>query len=330
MRAHSRAETTPWQPADEARFGPYVVHEWLGEGGLSVVHRALNSDDQREVALKRLAAAHASDWQLVDAFLHEAQLVTQLDHPNIASVYEYGKRGGQFYSAVELVRGATLAAVAKQSHSAAGAIPVGVVVEIALQLCDVLEYLHARSPSVVHGGIAPTNLMVSRGGRVKMIDFGIASLAARRKTRGGGKLALAYVAPEAVFGERDARGDLFALGVVAHELLTGKPLFHAASEAAAVHNVCTRHISPPSRFAPSVSRELDDIVLTALQRDPAQRWQSAAAMRVALAAVADDLGGRARLVQHVRDWLAWAFSQQPLRDSRVLHALDAIERAYEE
>jgi eukaryotic-like serine/threonine-protein kinase len=332
VRATSRAETEPWARASDDRFGPYVVHEELGAGGLSAVHRAVDTRDSgtREIALKRLRAELAGEWQLVDAFLYEAQLASQLHHPHVARAYEYGKHDGTFYAAVELVRGATLAAIVRQSRSAAGAIPAGVVVEIMLQLCDALEHLHSCSPAIVHRGLAPANVMVSRHGRVKLIDFGIASTAARRQPRRGViHGALAYVAPEAVFGKIDARGDLFAAGAIAHELLAGKPLFAGASEAATVHNVCSRLVPPPSRFAPAITRELDDIVLTALQRDPEQRWQSAAAMRFALGEVARELGGRDRLAQQVRDWLGWAFARPPRHDTKVVRLIDSIERAYE-
>ncbi|MGE5182123.1 MAG: serine/threonine-protein kinase [Acidobacteriota bacterium] len=334
MRAHSRAETTPWEPSRGERFGPYEVHEELGGGGLSVVHRAIDTrlTGPHELALKRLRDGLSGRWELVDAFLYEAQLASQLRHPHVARVYAYGKLDGQFYAAVELVRGATLAQIVRQSRAAAGAIPVGIVVELMLQLCDALDHLHTSEPAIVHRGVAPANLMVGRDGRLKLIDFGIASTAARRQIgRGATKDALAYVAPEAVFGKVDARGDLFAAGVIAHELLSSRPLFHGASEAATVHNVCTRIVPPPSRFAPSVSRELDDIVLTALQRDPGARWQSAAAMRFALGEIARELGGRTQLAAQVAEWLEWAFARRPRRDrTRIVKMIDAIEQAYDD
>ncbi len=183
VRAHSRAETTPWERPGDERFGPYEVHEELGGGGLSVVHRAIDTrlGGSHELALKRLREGLSGQWQLVDAFLYEAQLASQLHHPCVARVYAYGKLEGRFYAAVELVRGATLAQIVRQSRSAAGAIPVGVVVELMLQLCDALDHLHTLEPAIVHRGVAPANLMVSRDGRLKMIDFGIASTAARRQ-----------------------------------------------------------------------------------------------------------------------------------------------------
>src|SRR5215471_6570363 len=114
MRALSRAETEPWQ----REFGPFAVHELLGDRGLATVHRAIY--DGHEVALKRLHARFAGDWELVDAFLYEAQLASQLHHPRIARTYVLGKHDGTFYAASELVRGAPLDAIVRQSRRAAG------------------------------------------------------------------------------------------------------------------------------------------------------------------------------------------------------------------
>ncbi len=323
MRALSRAETEPWQR--DTRFGPYEVHELLGDRGLASVHRATR--DGREVALKRLHARFAGEWELVDTFLHEAQLARQLNHPRIARTYDLGKHDGTFYAAGALVRGAPLDAIVRQSRRAAGAIPVHVVIEILIQLCEVLEHLHAATPRIVLRGLPPDTVTIARDGCVKLIGLPFARTAARRTQHRG---ALAYISPETVAGETDPRGDLFALGAIAHELLVGRPLFAGASEVATVHNVCTRLVAPPSRSAAGVSRELDDIVLTALHRDPDRRWQNASAMARALREVAREHGDRAELVQEVAEWMGWAFARKPRRDStKVLRLLDSIERAYE-
>jgi serine/threonine-protein kinase len=273
-------------------FGPYVVYEQLGRGGLSTVHRA--SEGVRDVALKRLHADFDTERELVEAFLREARLASELSHPHVARTLAFGKLDGTYYAACELVLGPTLRDVFRQCRSAAGAVPVGVAVELLLQLTDVLAYLHG-APRIVYRAITAENVMLSRAGRVKLIDFGIARAAG------------------SVFDPRD---DLFALGAVAHELLAGRRL--DASEA----------MQPPSRWAPDVSRALDDIVLAALERDREQRWQTAVAMHAALTGVAKELGGRLRLAQLVREWLTWAFARKPRKDSPVVRDLIAsIERA---
>jgi serine/threonine protein kinase len=133
---------------------------------------------------------------------------------------------------------------------------------------------------------------------------------------------LGYVAPECGEGRLDARADLFAVGVIAHELLTGKRLFAGPTDFALVRSVREAPIPPPSRANPQVTRDLDDIVTVALQRDPDLRWQNAAAMRFALCA----LGPRAD-ADEIRDWAEWAFRRQPRRDTLwIKQMLDAIER----
>ena len=274
-------------------FGPYVVYEPLGKGGLSTVHRA--SEGVREVALKRLHADFETERELVEAFLREARLANELSHPHVARTFAFGKLDGTYYAACELVLGPTLTHVFRQSRSAAGAIPIGVAVELLLQLTDVLSYLHG-TPRIVYRGVSAENVMLSRAGRVKLIDFGIARPAG------------------SVFDPRD---DLFALGALAHELVTGWRLGE------------NELVQPPSRWAPDVPPALDDIVLAALEREREQRWQSAAAMHAALTGVAKELGGRLRLAQLVRDWLAWAFARKPRKDSpRVRELIASIERAY--
>jgi serine/threonine-protein kinase len=328
MRANSRAETEPFERGQE-RFGPYLVQERIDDRGLATVHRAVDTrlDETHELALKRLHGGFASEWELVDAFLHEAKLASQLNHPHIAATYSFGKIEGTFYAATELVRGPTLDAIIRQSRSAAGAIPVEVVVELMIQLCEALHHLHGATPTIIHRGLAPATMMVSREGHLKLTDLGLAKTAARRATRRGVlKGTIAYIAPESVTGDIDPRGDLFAVGAIAHELLVGRPLFAAASEVATVHNVCTKVVAPPSRSAPNIPRELDHVVLTALQRDPADRWQCAADLVSALRPFARERGGRAWLVQRVREWLNWAFERKPRHDSsgmlRLLESLD--------
>ncbi|MEO7093551.1 MAG: protein kinase, partial [Polyangiales bacterium] len=166
---------------------------------------------------------------------------------------------------------------------------------------------------------------VANNGRVKLIDFGIAKAARSRVQTAAGTIKgkLAYVAPEYTYGKLDARADLFAVGAVAHEMLTGHRLFAAATEIATIQNVRQLVIAPPSRHDRKVTRDLDDIVLTALQRDPDQRWQNAAAMGRALRGVADEIG---RVdAREILRWVEWAFTREPWSESGVGRILDTLE-----
>jgi serine/threonine-protein kinase len=346
MRASTRATTEVWNrearpPSNEnietgEAFGPYVVYESLGAGGMASVHRAAVRFDAgfgKSIALKRLRPQLAADAAFASAFVREAELATKLRHDHIVQTYAHGVIGDTYYLAMELVPGPTLKQIMQQSRSAAGAIPIPVVIEILIQLCDALAYLHnarddrGRPLSIIHRDVSPANVIVSSSGVVKLIDFGIAKDASpRARTRNGivkGKLG--YVAPEYTFGRLDSRADLFAVGVIAHELLTGQPLFEDATKYDTLCNLREKPIHPPSRLVPQISRELDDIVLTALQRDPALRWQNAAAMRFALREVARELGGGGPAA--IRAWATWAFAREPRRDTTKLERMiDALER----
>ncbi|MFN0247424.1 MAG: serine/threonine protein kinase [Kofleriaceae bacterium] len=323
----------------DERFGPYTVHEALGEGGMASVHRAERDGWERNgqrapIALKRLFRELSEDSQFVEGFLQEARLAKLLDHPNIARSYEHGKIDGQYFMAMEYVPGPTLRAAMIQSRTAAGAIPVRIVVEILTQLCDALAHAHdlrderGRSLGLVHRDVTPANIILSTGGSVKLIDFGIAKAAhSRVQTQAGyikGKVS--YLAPEYTRGRLDHRADLFAVGVIAHEMLTGRRLFDGETQGSVVVKVRDLAIHPPSHHDPQIPHELDDIVMLALQRDPARRWQNGSAMRNALANVARQLGSPVT-GKELRTWVEWAFTREPWRDSFVGELVDRFDTA---
>lgn len=322
---------------EDERFGPYTVHESLGEGGMASVHRAERDGWQRNgqrapIALKRLFRELSQDSQFVEGFLQEARLAKMLDHPNIARSYEHGKIDDQYFMAMEYVPGPTLRAVMIQSRTAAGAIPVRIVVEILTQLCDALAHAHdlrdekRRPLGLVHRDVTPANIILSTDGVVKLIDFGIAKAARSRVQTQAGyiKGKVSYVAPEYTHGRLDHRADLFAVGVIAHEMLTGRRLFDGETQGSVIVKVRDLAIHPPSHHDPQIPHELDDIVMLALQRDPDKRWQNAAAMRTALQNVARQLGkpvtGRELLT-----WIEWAFTREPWRDSFVGKIVDRFD-----
>jgi len=296
------------------KFGPYEIYEQLGEGGMARVHRAemIGAEGFRKaVALKRMRTTMSEDPDFVTAFIHEGQLIGRIKHGNIAQAYELGKIDGVYYIAMEFVPGPTLAQILGAARRGAGALPVPIILEILIQLCDALEHAHelrddsGKSLNLIHRDVSPMNVIVSRAGTAKLIDFGIAKVRnSRIETQAGiikGKHA--YVAPEYTLGTGlDRRVDLWGLGVVAHEMITGRRLFLGETEADTIRNVRVMTIPPPSRTVANVSPELDDIVMTALQRDPDQRWQNAGAMRAALTAEARRMRAVVSGAQ-IRDWI---------------------------
>ncbi|MGE0399619.1 MAG: serine/threonine protein kinase [Kofleriaceae bacterium] len=306
------------------RWGSYEIYEELGSGGIATVHLAKTRAVKNPVALKRLHPHLANNRQLVGQFIDESRLARHLLHPGIARVYEFGKLRGTYFIAFEFVPGPTLLQLKEHCREYVGLVPTMVVCEIVYQLCDALEHAHSRKNElglplgIVHRDVSPANVILSTTGQVKLIDFGLAKTqqSSVQSQAGVIKGKLNYVAPEYLSGKLDARCDLWALGVVMYELLTGKRLFDAPEQGEILDRVRTMPIPPPSQVNPDVPRELDDIVLTALQRDPNKRWQTAGAMRDAIGSVA---AGRLTQKQFV-SWIEWAFAQkEPLRreDSAV-------------
>ena len=276
------------------RFGPYVIHECLGTGGMATVHRAtldIGGGMVREVALKRMLPQFVDDKLFVADFVREAKIAAQLRHPNIVSVLELGREGTRYFMAMELVRGRPLHTFMHWMHAGKQAAPVGVVATILIELCDALDYAanavddHGESLQIVHRDLTPSNLIVTEDGHVKIIDFGVAkSVSAQFRTNSGlvkGKLG--YMSPEAVSGHPlDHRSDLFSIGVVGWELLAGRRLFKGSDEIEVIRRIREGELHPPSTFNPAVPRDVDALVLRALARSREQRWPSAAQLRTAL------------------------------------------------
>jgi serine/threonine protein kinase len=316
------------------RFGSYEIYEELGAGGLASVHLARSRAIKNPVALKRLYPHVAGVRELVESFIDEARLARYLRHPGIARVYEFGRIKGTYFIAFEFVPGPTLQQLQRQCAAHVGLIPVPVVLEIGYQLCDALDHAHnlcdehGQPLRIVHRDVSPSNVIVSSSGQVKLIDFGLAKTkqSTVQSQVGVIKGKVNYVAPEYILGRLDARCDLWAVGVVLHELLTGRRLFNDPDNLATLERVRSLPIPAPSRMNPDVPPDVDRIVLTALERDPARRWQSAAAMRVAL----ERHASRRLTPQQLVIWLEWAFSQkQPLPEehSSVSALYEIIESA---
>ena len=316
------------------RFGSYEIYEELGSGGLAAVHLARSRAIKNPVALKRMYPHVAKVRELVGSFIDEARLARYLRHPGIARVYEFGRlQAFYFHQRSNSFPGPTLQQLQSRCIEHVGRIPTAVVLEIMYQLCDALDHAHNQRNElglplgIVHRDVSPSNVIVSNAGQVKLIDFGLAKTKQNSVQSQAGTLKgkLNYIAPEYLTaGKLDARCDLWALGVVVYELLTGQRLFDAPEQGTILERVRTMTIPAPSRANPEVPREVDEIVLRALARDPDKRWQRAADMRDAIGYHA---AGRLTPKQFVT-WVEWAFSQkQPLRreDSGVSALYEIIQ-----
>ncbi len=283
---------------------------------MATVHRAKKrgiEGFERVVALKRLLPHQADDEAFVRSFIREARLASHLQHANIVHIHDLGKVGPIYYIAMEYVRGRDLRHILKQARFAAGPPPLPMILSILWSLCDALEYAHTlrdedgQPLGLVHRDVSPSNLIIAHDGHLKVIDFGIAGAQAvgLRTQTGLVKGKFAYMAPEIAAGQPyDRRSDLFSVGIIAWELLCARPLFAAPTEYQTIDRVRRLQVPPPSQLNPLCPTELDQIVLTALAREPDARWQSAAAVRRAI----DGLGAYRATTREMADWVDWAFS----------------------
>jgi eukaryotic-like serine/threonine-protein kinase len=265
--------------------GRYALGAMLGAGGMAQVYRARDRVLQRTVAVKVLSSPYDQDPDLVVRFGREARAAAALSHPNIVAVFDSRSDGGVHYLVMEYVDGGTLAALLRRE----GALAPGRAVGIARAVCQALAAAHALW--LVHRDITPGNVLVSSAGMVKVADFGIAKLAAEATLTGDGMLlgTAAYLSPEQAQGRPvDARSDLYALGCVLYELVTGAPPFAGDNPVAVASRQVTEQPEPPSRRNPRVGAALEAVVLTALAKQPTDRHQTASAMAQDLARVTDD------------------------------------------
>lgn len=272
--------------AEGERFGAYTVYECLGAGGMATVHRAsieLESDETREVALKRLLPQFASDKQFVDDFIREGKLAAELQHPNIVRILELGRIGRTYFIAMDLVHGRPLISIMRKAFVKRMSAPIGVVLALMAELCDALE--HAHDAQIVHRDLTPSNLIVTDDGHLKIIDFGVAkALVGNLQTSSGlAKGKLGYMSSEAIAGKQlDTRADIFSAGIVMWELLATRRLFKGKNEYEVIVQIREGLVAAPSQHNPECPRDLDQIVLIALAKSREDRWSSAGEMRDAI------------------------------------------------
>ena len=323
-------------------FGPYVVYERLGVGGMATVHRAKKrgiAGFERGVALKRMLPHLAEDAEFINSFVREAKLASMLVHPNIAQIYDFGRVGSVYFIAMEHVDGFDVRKMLRYSNRHKEPLPLNVVMSILCELCDALEYAHTfvdehgTPQGIVHRDVSPSNLIVAQSGHLKVIDFGIAKANVRQLHTESGRVKgkLGYMSPEAVSGRAFGPvSDVFSAGVVAHELLTAHPLFSAKTDYDTLIRIHEAEIPPPSRRNPSVPAALDDLVLAALARDAERRLQTAGAFRQGLEYVAEQAGIRfsARDVAEWRARIATTEDPWGSRTSLPNVSSSAVSRAF--
>ena len=270
----------------------YRLVEKLGSGGMGDVYRAEDGLLQRQIALKILSPARAAELQNLERFKHEARSVAALNHPSVVTIYSVEEHEGLHFLTMELVQGQTLTGLIQP-----GGMPLRRLVEIALPLAEALEAAHEQG--IVHRDLKPDNIMLSRDGRVKVLDFGIAK-SARQVTLVDGQprrdvtltqagLIIgtpAYMSPEQIVGEAvDHRADLFTFGVLVYEMATGQRPFPGSTASEVFPAVLRDTPPPPSSVNPQIPAVVDELIADCLQKDPDRRVQTAGILRERLQAL---------------------------------------------
>jgi eukaryotic-like serine/threonine-protein kinase len=286
------------EPVEAERvLGRYVLEERLAVGGMAEIFRARDAtpqSDGRRLVVKRLLPQLAAEPSFVEQFLHEARVSAQLVHPNVVAVLDVGEWEGDWFLALEYVHGLDLHRLLARSLKHGEAIPWPLAVRVLHDAALGLGHAHAatgrdgRPLGLIHRDISLRNVMVSTEGVTKVLDFGIARAADRpgRTRVGTVKGTVGYISPEQLRGEpATPASDQFALGVVAWELLAGRPLFSADTQGEVMRLVLEQRVGPPSDFAPGLPGAVDAAVLRMLQRSPDGRYPGCQAVAEALAEV---------------------------------------------
>ena len=284
------------------RFGQYTLLDKIAAGGMAEVWKARMSGVegfQKTVAIKKILPHMTDNSEFVGMFIDEAKLAAQLSHPNIVHIYDLGKIGRDYYIAMEYVDGKDLRSLMNAGRRKGVRLPLGLALFIGARLASALDYAHRKRDfndkemGLVHRDVSPQNVLLSMEGDVKLCDFGIAKAVSKagQTQMGALKGKLQYMSPEQAWGRAvDARSDIFSLGAVVYEMLTGDRLFTGDTEISVLESVRQGQIRSTRQTDPSIPVEVDEIVSRALAYEPENRFASAGEMKQRIEAVLHSQG----------------------------------------
>lgn len=300
----------------------YELVARLTEGGMAEIFLARSrgmANFGRYVVLKRILPERGADERWIEMFLDEARLVAQLQHPNIAHVFDLGRLGDGYFFTMEYVHGANMREVLVRCSQRGRRLPLAAAVGVGVGAASGLDHAHSRKDAegrplgIVHRDVSPSNLMLSFEGVVKLVDFGVAKAMSHSSVTQSGtvKGKVSYLSPEQCRGRAvDHRSDLFALGIVLYEMTTTKRLYRRSSDFETMSAIVNEVPEPPSRYNPEISPSLDALILRALEKDPAHRQQSAGELLEELEDIAHK-EGMAISSSQLRRQMRELFGEQP-------------------
>lgn len=321
-------------PDQPRQLGRYRLLARLATGGMAEIYLARQSGIhgfERLVVVKRILPHLAGERRFVEMFFDEARIAAQLNHPNIVQIFDLCQEGDESFIAMEYLEGESLGYLSGEAVRLRRPLPFPVGAGIIAQVCDGLEYAHrlrdekGRELDIVHRDVSPHNIIVLFSGMVKLVDFGIAKAASQmHETRVGTlKGKLAYMSPEQCRAAPvDRRSDVFSLGIVLWEVLTGRRLFKRDNEAAVISAIVMEDAPEPKVVRPSLPRELSAVALRALRRDPEERFQSAAEMGAALREVVLRLGQPAGPAE-IADFVRSVFGERARTKQKLIEEIEA-------
>jgi len=276
------------------QLGKYRLFHHLATGGMGEVFLARQEGPagfSKTVVVKRILPSVASDEMFVSMFLDEARLAAMLEHPPVVQIFDLGLEDGTYFIAMEYIHGLSLRAIRQRLVHRSRSFPPELLARVCSQALQGLHYAHTLSDEagtplqIVHRDVSPDNLLIGFNGVTKVVDFGIAKAAVNVSTTRAGMVRgkFAYMAPEQLTGKpMDARTDIYAMGVLLYELLTGQRPFHANSEPGLIRAILQDQVSPPRESNPAVPAALEAVVMRAMTRHPEHRFESAEQMSLAL------------------------------------------------